>query len=91
MRTFFIIAAVAAIFTGCGVEVTNPDYEQPRVKACWSGAVDYIRTDFDCGTHSVEYVICDNPGGIVRADCVDAWDVPETFMGHCNAWNVCEG
>tara|TARA_Y100001937_G_C7073726_1_gene309605 strand:- start:473 stop:745 length:273 start_codon:yes stop_codon:yes gene_type:complete len=90
MKNLMTIIFLAIAATGCGVE-SNPDYEETRVKACWTGAADYIRTDFDCGTHSVEYVICDNPGGIERENCTEAWEAPETFMGHCHQWNVCEG
>ena len=81
MKTLSALFAVLLV-TACGPQDVRPT----SAPSCGFTSEQYVATHFDCGDYSIEHVFCfedfDRPG------CVDM--APETLMGHCVSYNICE-
>jgi len=79
-----VIFILAAMALGCQVENNEP-------VTCDVTSKDYVKTDFDCLTYSVEYVICNPESDQSQGeDCIEAYNIPEAHLTHCESYDICE-
>ncbi len=82
---------VLVIATGCNFEEQDTIETQSARTSCSASDTDYIKTDFDCLSYSIEYHFCDPAQEQDREGCLEMHEAPESFLTHCESYNVCEG
>ena len=81
MKKLVLVILVSVLTQACH----NIENEE----ACSSEHNNYVKTRYECGDSTKEYILCGQASNIDRKDCTPPDHVPEVFMGHCTGWNFC--